>query len=448
MTRAFRPLIASVAGAALLSATMSAPIAAQTVAGAEGSQLDIPSNVQLLGNTAPNVYRPSATVNGEIITATDVEQRLALVRMANNGQLPEAEMPRLRVQIFTTIIDEVLKIQEAKSLRIEVTEAEVSEQYERIAASFRMTPAQFTQHLANNGASERAMRFQIRSEIAWQNLLARNIEPFTAVSEEEVRSIAERLQGMRGTDEVRVGEIYMRADASNIAAVGENMRRMMEQLGQGASFPAYARQFSEATTSATGGDLGWVRPAQLPPTLAAATARMQPGQLAGPIEVPGGLSIIYLIDKRQVLTADPRDTTLTMKQLTLAFPTGTTEAQATALASRFASETQRIAGCGQADAAATTLGATVTNHDQLPMRDLPPQLQQSLGQLQIGQVTPLFGSPTEGVSVLVLCGRDAPDAVSVPSTDAIAASIREDRVNRRAARYLRDLRRDAVIEYS
>ncbi|NKB16331.1 MAG: hypothetical protein HC774_04800, partial [Sphingomonadales bacterium] len=281
---------------------MTAPVGAQTVGsgGADAGQLDIPSNVQLLGNTAPNVYRPSATVNGEIITATDVEQRLALVRMANNGQLPEAEMPRLRVQIFTTLIDEVLKIQEAKSLRIEVTEAEVSEQYERIAASFRMTPAQFTQHLITNGASERAMRFQIRSEIAWQNLLARNIEPFTAVSEEEVRSIAERLQGMRGTDEVRVGEIYMRADASNIAAVGENMRRMMEQLGQGASFPAYARQFSEASTAAVGGDLGWVRAGQLPDALGQAVTEIgrwanrgtdpDPGRLLHPLsdgQAPG-----------------------------------------------------------------------------------------------------------------------------------------------------------------
>jgi peptidyl-prolyl cis-trans isomerase SurA len=51
---------------------------------------------------------------------------------------------------------------------------------------------------------------------------------------------------------------------------------------------------------------------------------MAPGQLAGPIEIPGGFSILYLIDKRQVLTADPRDAVLSLKQISIAFPKGTT----------------------------------------------------------------------------------------------------------------------------
>jgi peptidyl-prolyl cis-trans isomerase SurA len=46
---------------------------------------------------------------------------------------------------------------------------------------------------------------------------------------------------------------------------------------------------------------------------------MQAGQLAGPVEVPGGFSILYLIDKRKVLTADPRDAVLSLKQISIAF---------------------------------------------------------------------------------------------------------------------------------
>jgi peptidyl-prolyl cis-trans isomerase SurA len=53
----------------------------------------------------------------------------------------------------------------------------------------------------------------------------------------------------------------------------------------------------------------------------------------------------------------------------------------------------------------------------------------------------------DGVRALVLCGRDDPQTASGPSFDQIYAQIEEDRVNRRARRYLRDLRRDAVVEY-
>jgi hypothetical protein len=80
---------------------------------------------------------------------------------------------------------------------------------------------------------------------------------------------------------------------------------------------------------------------------------MQPGQLAGPIEIPGGYSILYLIDKRQVLTADPRDAVLSLKQISLTFPKGTTEKDAAAKAAVFASTVKTIHGCGEVAAAAS-----------------------------------------------------------------------------------------------
>ena len=89
----------------------------------------------------------------------------------------------------------------------------------------------------------------------------------------------------------------------------------------------------------------------------------------------------------------------------------------------------------------------VIDNDQVKVRDLPPQLQEMLLKLSIGEATPPFGSQTEGVRVLVLCGRDDPQSAGGPSFDEIMAKKEEERVNQRAQRYLRDLRRDAVVEY-
>ena len=412
------------------------------------AQLAIPANAQLFGQGNPNVYRPSATVNGEIITATDVEQRLALIRIANNGQIPPEELQRLRVQVFSNLIDEHLQIQEAAANKVEVTDAEINQEFERVAANLRQTPEQFAQFLAANGASAAALKQQIKGDIAWQNLLGRNIEPFTNVSEEEVRSLVDRMQSERGLVEYRVGEIYLPATQENIASVVETAGRIMQSLAQGTPFQEQARRFSQASTASVGGDLGWIRINQLPTAMSEAVQGMQPGQLAGPIEVPGGVSILLLIDRRQVLTVDPRDAVLSLKQITLSFPAGTTESRATELASNFNTRTRSIAGCGQVEEVARELGADVTGSDQISMRDLPPALQAEMAQLQVGQVTPPFGSPTTAVNVLVLCGRDVPSQAALPSTEDLANQMRQERVNRRAQRYLRDLRRDAVIEYN
>ena len=228
----------------------------------------------------------------------------------------------------------------------------------------------------------------------------------------------------------------------------ENAKRIVEQLRQGGSFVAYARQFSEASTAAVGGDLGWVRLAQLPGELATAARELQTGQLVGPIEVPGGYSIVYLIDKRQVLTADPRDAVLALKQVSITFPKGISQAEATKRAGDFATAMKHAQGCGAVDAVAQQQGAQVVANDQVRARDLPGPLQEAILKLSIGETSPPFGSIDEGVRVLMLCGRDDPQTAQGPNFDQLQAQMEDDRVNKRAQIYLRDLRRDAVIDYN
>ena len=427
------------------------PVVAQTVADDDvpTTSLNIPGNVKVFGDAAPNVYRPSATVNGEIITSTDIEQRMALIRIANNdAELPAEQIERLRQQVFSNLIDEKLQIQEARSADIAIDENVVNEQFARLATRFRQTPEQFTTYLSERGSSAAAVKQQIRGEYAGDRLLARNIQSTTNVSTEEVESVVQRMNEAKGQDEFHLGEIYLSATPENAASVTENGQKIVQALQAGGSFAAYARQFSEASTAVVGGDLGWVRAGQLPTSMAQAAMQMQPGQLVGPIEVPGGVSIILMLDRRQVLTADPRDATLSLKQIALDFPAGTTEARAGELAEKFAAATRGIAGCGAADAVAESLGASVVSRDNIAMRDLPAPLQATLMNLQIGQTTQPFGSPDQGVSVLVLCGRDMPNTVTAPDLQQIEQRLLEDKVNKRAQRYLRDLRRDAVIEYS
>jgi peptidyl-prolyl cis-trans isomerase SurA len=435
------------AGAALVAAAATAQTA-DAPPPATTSGLDIPADVIVFGRNDPALRKPTAIVNGDIITRTDIEQRLALIVAANGGQrVPPEELERLRAQVLRNLIDETLQIQEARGNKIEVTPQEIEQSYERVARNFKRTTPQMTTYLAGIGSSETSIKRQIHGELAWNRLLRRRVEPFVNVGQEEVQSIIDRLNASKGQQEVRVGEIFLSATPENAQEVATNARRIIDQIRQGGSFQAYARQFSEASTAAVGGDLGWVRPEQLPDTLAGAARDMQIGTLAGPIQVPGGFSILYMTDKRQVLTADPRDATLSLRQLALSFPPGTTQQQATERAAELANQTRSIAGCGAATEVAQRLGAEVVDNDQIRIRDLPIQLQDLMINLQVGQATPPFGSPQDGVRVLVLCGRDEAEAAQGPSFDRIMAQLEEQRVNMRARRYLRDLRRDAVVDY-
>lgn len=431
------------AGAAGIGAAQTVGDQAQT----PQAGLNLPQNLQIFGNVDPNIRKPTAIVNDAVITGTDVDQRMNMITGLRGLQIRDEERDQLRLQVLRQIIDETLQIQEAKNNEITVTPQEIDQSFARVSRNFERTPDQMRAYLTQIGSSERSLKRQIEGELAWQRLLRRRVEPFISVGEEEVKAIIDRLEQAKGTEEYNLREIYLSAPPERQAEVTQAMRTMVEKMRGGAPFEYFASNVSEASTRAVGGDLGWVRPAMLPEPLARAAAEMQVGQIAGPVEVPGGYSLLYLVDKRTVLGSDPRDAKLSLRQLALKFPAGLAQPQVQARAAEFAKATQAIQGCGNVSKVAQSIGAEVVDNDSIRVRDLPPQLQDIMLKLQIGQATPPFGSPEDGVRVLVLCGRDDPAAAAQPSAAQIQQGLEQERVNLRAQRMLRDLRRDAIVEY-
>jgi peptidyl-prolyl cis-trans isomerase SurA len=410
--------------------------------------LVLPQSMTLMGKADPNVRKATAIVNGEVLTQTDVDQRLALVILANSGKVSDEERERLRLQVFRNLIDETLQIQEARAKKIEVSPDEINQNFARVATNFKYSPEGFARYLASQGSSAASIKRQIEGEVAWSRVLRREVQPFVNVSDDEVKAVIDRLKAAKGTDEYRISEIYLSAAPDKTDQVSAHAQQIMNEIKQGGSFQAYARQYSEASTAAVGGDLGWVRPALLPTEMLNVVQTMQMGQIAGPVQMPGGFDIIFLQDKRQVLTADPRDSLLNLKQISIDFTPGMTEEQKQQRANALAAGAKELKGCGAVSELAARIKAEVVENDGIPARDLPPQLQSVVLALSIGETTPVFGQAQEGVRVFVLCGRDDPVDAAQPKFETIQSQLEDERVNKRARTYLRDLRRDAVIDYN
>ncbi|WP_343227985.1 peptidylprolyl isomerase [Stakelama flava] len=424
-------------------------LSAQTVSDDQtpDAGLNLPKNLQIFGDVDPNVRKPTAIVNNSVITGTDVDHRLAMVASLNKMQVSADDRQQLKLQVLRSLIDETLQIQQAKANDITVSSDEIDQSYARIANRFNKTPKEFGDYLREIGSAPASLKRQIEGEIAWSRLLQRQVEPFVNVGDAEVNAILDRMKASKGAEEYHLKEIYLPSSDGSPEQVVAKMKDITEKLKQGVPFESLARTYSQATTSVRGGDLDWVRTDMLPTSMVEAVQNMQVGQIAGPVQVPGGYSLLYLVDQRQVLTADPRDAVLSLRQMTLNFGAGTSEAQAQAKAQALASAAKDLHGCGAVPGVAGKLGAEVVDNDSVRIRDLPPQLQDIMMKLKVGEATPPFGSMDQGVRVLVLCGRDDAKSAGLPSPDKVQAQLEQQRVNLRAQRMLRDLRRDAIIEY-
>jgi peptidyl-prolyl cis-trans isomerase SurA len=130
-----------------------------------------------------------------------------------------------------------------------------------------------------------------------------------------------RMRANAGKTESRVAEIFVPIDKVEQADEAKRAAdRVTEQLKRGTPFAALAQQFSQGATAQAGGDLGWITPGSLDPTLDAAIDKLPLRQASEPIRTPAGYHILYVIDRRQFASAKPDDVRLNLVQLTLALP--------------------------------------------------------------------------------------------------------------------------------
>ena len=81
--------------------------------------LKLPQNPQVFGNAMPSVIKATAIVNGDVITQTDIDQRLRCWRSPTAARSRPRSWSGLREQVLRNLIDETLEIQAAKDEKID-----------------------------------------------------------------------------------------------------------------------------------------------------------------------------------------------------------------------------------------------------------------------------------------------------------------------------------------
>jgi parvulin-like peptidyl-prolyl isomerase len=237
----------------------------------------------------------AATVNDDVITREDVDNRLALYLAGNPNKPPPAVRVQLEKQILDKLIDEKLQLQEAQNLGIVVDKKDIEDGFGNIAEQNHLTADQFKEQLTRAGVHLSTLDDQIRAELAWAQVVRRKLGPEVSVSENDITSAENMINRSKGKPIYQVAEILLTVpNEAKDAEVRRGAQRLIDQISHGAPFSAVARQFSQAPGAGTGGDLGWVKQGQLDPKLDAALQKLHPGQISPPIRTDKGYHILFL----------------------------------------------------------------------------------------------------------------------------------------------------------
>jgi peptidyl-prolyl cis-trans isomerase SurA len=120
-------------------------------------------------------------VNGEPVTAIDVDQRSKLLQITGQKGVS-------RQDVLQQLIDEKLKLAEAKRWGLSVEDKDVESSFSNMAGRMRLSGEQLTQSLAKSGINASTLKGRIRAELTWQQLVRSRYQSRLQLSDKEVIS--------------------------------------------------------------------------------------------------------------------------------------------------------------------------------------------------------------------------------------------------------------------
>ena len=254
-----------------------------------------------------------AVVNEEIITEWDVHVRMSA--LLEDGEVPPADPEQasaFRQAVLDRLVEERLIIQEAKRLGLTVEPEEVAERVQALHREFA-PKERFEQMLREAQLTEEKLKTKLREQLLMQRAIDGQVRATITVSPAELqqaRASAPPAEASPSHDKEEVLAAHLLIRVSEERPV-EEARQLIDQLAQrllaGEAFESLARVYSEGPHAEEGGRLGWVKPEEMLPELAAALSTLPPGQISKPIQSALGFHLVKVLDRRQTSPEDSPD---------------------------------------------------------------------------------------------------------------------------------------------
>jgi peptidyl-prolyl cis-trans isomerase SurA len=179
------------------------------------------------------------------------------------SQIEKEYVPTARKQALDEIIDERLKMQEAKKLSVVAADDEVDRVIAGMAERNKMTAPQFAEHISKMGANITVMRERIRASLSWSDVIRRKFGHQITVASRDVDRMVASSEGQDDV-ELRIHRVLLNLP------VKEDQKRLTQRLSDAEQLRTKFTGCKSMETMARGvpgarfDNLGDRRPSSLP----------------------------------------------------------------------------------------------------------------------------------------------------------------------------------------
>lgn len=249
------------------------------------------------------IDKVAAVVDKEIITESDVAERLAMIAMQNRL---DAADPGLKKQVLESMVSEKLILAQAILDSVTVTEEEVT----------RTLDQQFQNIIRQAGSEQRVeelygkpvsrLKREYRPEMKKQLLIQRirqQREASMLVSRREVEEFYEAYKDSLPSvpEELELSHIFLKPkpDTTQEETTRRTLTVIRDSIVAGGDFADFARRYSQDGSAAGGGDLGWAkRGVVFVPEFEEAVFSLKEKEVSKVFKTDFGYHIVQLIERR------------------------------------------------------------------------------------------------------------------------------------------------------
>jgi peptidyl-prolyl cis-trans isomerase SurA len=239
-------------------------------------------------------------VNGEPITNYDIDQRTKLTFMTTHK-------PPSRQQVIDELIDEKVKIREAKKFGVDPTTSDIDQAYAGMSARMRITPEQLSKSLESQGVRPETLKERIKTDMVWSSLVRGRFKESLQVGEKEVvAAVKEDEKPETESFEYKMQPIVLIVPRGSAPALVEARHKEAEALRSRVQTCGEANAFFKSMQSAAIREAVTKTSADMPAALREMLDKTPIGHLTEPEVTKQGIEMVALCGRKPTTIDTPK----------------------------------------------------------------------------------------------------------------------------------------------
>jgi peptidyl-prolyl cis-trans isomerase SurA len=214
-------------------------------------------------------------------------------------------LPALKKKAQEDLIEEHLKLQEAKKLGVEVTDADVNRVIKSIADRNKMTEAQFEQHIKGTGFDIQTLKDRLKAQQAWNEVIRRRFAAQISISQRDIDRVVSSEAVDAGADavELQLHKLTLAMPASMDQSGMARRYREAEALSRKFTGCKSMAGLAKMAADARFDDLKYVKPSSISEPTRSMLLAAKDGDILPPATTPAGIEL-YAVCGRRGIKAD------------------------------------------------------------------------------------------------------------------------------------------------